>query len=275
MRSQRRQKKIEAAKSALQVVLGQLPSDAQVGILLLNGKTGSGSWVVPVGPVNLEVARAALKQVRAGGETPLGARLKQAADALLEKRAKQHYGEYRLLVVTDGEATDGPRVARFLPEILARGLTVDVIGVDMRADHSLATQVRSYRRADDPDSLQRAVQAVFAESSSDQDDRQTDFEFLSGFPSDVAAAALAALAEAGNEPIGSTLVNRPMAQDTNHDSSASPAAAPPPMSRSTPATAPGDSEPRGTSPARAWIMYAVMLVVFFLALSAKRRKRNR
>ncbi len=48
--------------------------------------------------------------------------MKMAADALLELRDRQRYGTYKLLIVTDGEATDGHLVEQYLPEIQAAGL---------------------------------------------------------------------------------------------------------------------------------------------------------
>ncbi len=252
MRSRRDQKKIDAAKSALRVVLGQLPADARIGILLLNGTTQGSPWVIPLGPVNVEQARAALRQVRADGGTPLGEKMKEAADALLQQRSLQHYGDYRLLIVTDGEATDGRLVERYLPDILSRGLTVDVIGVDMSSDHSLATQVHSYRRADDPESLERAVRAVFAETSAVDDDSQNDFQLLEGFPSEVAAAALVALAEAGNEPIGATNVVKRRAWERAGGR------------RQAPAKKPGSS----------WLFFLIVLMIISVALSALKKKRR-
>jgi len=49
----------------------------------------------------------AIDPISHGGRTPLGQYMKIGADALLAKKEKQHnYGSYRLLVVTDGEASD-------------------------------------------------------------------------------------------------------------------------------------------------------------------------
>lgn len=195
--------RMDAALQALSAALATLPADAEVGIARLNGNSDPRRWVVPPGPVNLSQAQTALDAVRAKGGTPLGEFLKIGADELLKARAKDHYGEYRLLVVTDGEANDGELLEHYLPDILSRGLQVDAIGVDMREDHSLATKVHSYRRADDPESLTRAVKEVFAETGGgNEDDTLVDFSSLEGLPDDVAAAALAALADTGNQPIG-------------------------------------------------------------------------
>ncbi|MEZ6101504.1 MAG: vWA domain-containing protein [Pirellulaceae bacterium] len=202
MRSMRGTRKIDAAKSALATVVNQLDDDAQIGIIVLNGAGDGQRWVVPLGPLDQNNVRRAVAGIQASGGTPLGQVLKEGADALLQVRDKEHYGNYRLLVVTDGEASDPGFLDAILPDVLGRGITIDVIGVDMAQNHSLATRVHSYRRADDPASLTAAISAVFGETSSDSDETgQSDFDMLSGIPTEVASAALEALAESGNDPI--------------------------------------------------------------------------
>src|SRR6056297_1219832 len=198
--------KMEAAKQALLAVLGGLSADAEVGVLAINTQTNEGNWVVPFGPVDKAVYVPRISGIRANGGTPRGAALKVAADQLLQERRKKIYGTYRLLIVTDGEASDQFLLDSYLPDIKSRGLVLDVIGVDMQGDHSLATAVQTYRRADDPASLQQAVAEVFAESGGDgagQDTAESDFEWLAGLPDEVAASALTALANGNtnNEPI--------------------------------------------------------------------------
>lgn len=206
MRRNRRTSKMEAAKQALIVVLESLPADSQVGVVALNARVGNSTgnnWVIPLGPIDKQQAAQAIQNLGAKGGTPLGSFMKIGTDALLEARDKDHYGSYRLLIVTDGEAGDQDRVERFLPDILARGITTDVIGVDMASRHSLATKVHTYRKADDPESLTQAVREVFAETSSDSGDAGIDdFELVAGLPDAVASAALEALSSSGNHPIG-------------------------------------------------------------------------
>lgn len=197
--------KMEAAKSALTTVLNGLPPEAHVGIVVLNQGTGPDSWIVPLGPIHREQTRAAIASLQPDGGTPLGYFMKVAADALLAERKKTHYGSYRLLIVTDGEATDGDAVKTHLPEIIARGITVDVIGVDMPQAHSLATNVHSYRRADDPRQLRTALSEVFAESSDQPGDAgESDFQMLAGFPDEVASAALRKLSHPNSAALGTT-----------------------------------------------------------------------
>lgn len=195
-----RVKKIKAAKEALVGVLANLPPDTNVGVVALNTQVDGSNWVVPLGS-NSADWQARVEKIRAVGATPLGQYMKIGADALLEARQAKVYGEYRLLVVTDGEANDGGFLEQVLPDILSRGLMVDVIGVDMQSDHSLATKVHSYRRADDDAALKEALSEVFAETSADDQDINDEFEILASLPDGFAEAALEALASRGNEPV--------------------------------------------------------------------------
>lgn len=201
----RRFTRMDAAKRALQAAITSLPADTELGIALLNERSGDSPWIVPLGPINVPQAQQAIQQVHADGGTPLGEFLKLAADELLKARQAHHYGEYRLLLVTDGEANDPELVEIYLPQALARGLSMHVIGVDMDQAHSLATKVHSYRGADDEEELQTAVQEVFAETGGNGSDASEEaFELLGPLDSDVAVAAIAALAESGNEPLDPT-----------------------------------------------------------------------
>ncbi|MEW4452337.1 vWA domain-containing protein [Bremerella sp. JC817] len=196
--------RIVAAKQAMWRVLSQAPEDAQIGVVLLNPVRNQ-KWAVPLGPVEPSVAQEAVESLQAAGNTPLGATMKEAADALLELRDKQKYGTYKLLIISDGEATDRALVEQYLPQIQARGILVDVIGVSMGQQHSLATRTATYRNADDPASLEKAIsQVVLGESSTDTDDNtgQSDFDLLASVPSEVAAVSLEALTTPHNEPIG-------------------------------------------------------------------------
>ncbi len=249
-----RVRKMDAAKQALLSVLEQLPDEAHVGVLALNSIQGGNHWIVPLGPVDRASIQQQIGGIRATGGTPLGAAMKEAADALLENRTKQIYGTYRLLIVTDGEAGDRDLVEAYLPAIKARGLITDVIGVDMPGSHSLATQVNTYRRADDPASLASAIAEVFAETSDDSGDAgQSDYDLLSGLSDEVAAAALIGLTDTNNLPIGQ--------QESEPVAGLSTAAPVAPL----PGTGPRSSQPAPASPGlglgAVCIGFIVMLVL--------------
>lgn len=200
--------RMTVAKKALSTVLGNLKDDVRVGVVLLNPTpVAKNNWLIPLGQVNPAEAVKKINELRENGGTPLGYYMKVGADALLELRAKEHYGNYRLLVVTDGEANsdDAPKLEAYLPDIQRRGIAVDVIGLDMRGEHSLATKVASYRRGDDPASLTKAIAASFsAETSANNQGSagETDFELLAGLQSDVASAIVKAVTSQSNQPIG-------------------------------------------------------------------------
>ena len=175
--------KIEAAKRALEQVIQQVDGETQLGILLLNGSPATNHWLVPLGPVSKIDAAKKVNQIGPGGGTPLGFAMRTGTEQLLAARSKHVYGTYRLVVVTDGEASDRLLLEDYLPDILSRGIIVDAIGVDMQANHSLATHVHSYRRADDSDALKNALISIMAEGGSNQDQSmsEADFELLNAF----------------------------------------------------------------------------------------------
>lgn len=201
--------RMQAAQQALGSVVDQIPADTNVGLLTFNG------WAYPLGPVNKQNLKAAIAKTVPEGGTPLGVYSKAAADALLTARAKSVYGTYRLIVVTDGEASDSGELEKNLPEILRRGIILDSIGVDMKKDHTLSKKSRNYMRADDPTSLTSALKSVLAEVGSKTTDISGDFEMLKAIPDKTAEAVIEALTTHQNHPIG----EKPPPPATNSSSS--------------------------------------------------------
>ncbi|MEZ6133507.1 MAG: VWA domain-containing protein [Pirellulaceae bacterium] len=196
-----RMKRMDVAKSALLRVLGDLPEDTQVGVLALNTEVNGDTWIVPLGEGASTQWEANIERIRPVGGTPLGAALRMGADALLEARSARPYATFRLLIVTDGEANDPELVDAYLPQVMARGIVTDVIGVDMKSQHTLATRAHSYRSAADDAALERAIGEVFAETSADDQNAEEDFELLASLPDGFAEEALRALTAVRNEPL--------------------------------------------------------------------------
>lgn len=200
------QAKMVAAKEALVEVLSNIPQTTHIGLLVFSAADIKDHWVYPLGPRNDEQLLPAIQQINPNRGTPLGRYIKIGADRLLEERAKQFgYGTYRLLVVTDGEANDRDLVEQYTPEVLSRGLRVDVIGVAMDRDHTLATKVHTYRRANDAATLKQAIAEVFAEVGGSQSGNMANeeaFELLAPIPIELASSAIDALSQSGNDPIG-------------------------------------------------------------------------
>jgi len=223
--------KMMAAKEALHSVLSQLTATTHVGLLVFTNNTRQ-DWLYPLGPQDAQQLGAAIDAIQPGGGTPLGEYIKKGADRLLQQRAKQFgYGSYRLLIVTDGEAQDDRLVDRHAGEIMARGVTIDVIGVKMKKDHTLATKVHSYRRADDSASLTKAIAAVMAEvSAADTSDAtgENAFEILAPLPAEVARAMVQSLAASGNHAIGEAPPVQAQANDIGRRTSPSKTVGTPP-----------------------------------------------
>jgi len=263
--------KITAAKAALKTVLKTVPESTHIGLLVFSSKNLRDEWVYPLGPRKDEELARAIDLPEAYNGTPLGRYLKQGADRLLQERAKQFgYGTYRLLVVTDGEAQDQNLVEAYTPEIIARGITVDVIGVNMRQAHTLATKVHSYRRANDPAALSRALAEILGEVSQTRTDTAGGeaFALLAPIPAEVAAAAVQALSVSGNQPIGERPkkvgVAPPAVTSAPPARPAPPAPSPPP-----PAPAP----PRAHKFPGWMVVVAVVVVIGILRGLAKRGRR--
>lgn len=199
--------RMSAAKAALKQVIAKVPKETHLGLLVFSAANLTNDWAFPLGPRDDAVLNAAIDSIVASRGTPLGAYIKRGADRLLEERARQFgYGTFRLLIVTDGEAQDQELVEKYTPEVIARGLTVDVIGVAMNTRHTLATRVHSYRGANDPAALQKALAAVFAEVSTSATDatRAGDFALIAPLPAPAAVAMLQAISKAENGPVGET-----------------------------------------------------------------------
>ncbi len=263
--------RMDAAKRSLQTVLDRTPADAQVGVLLLNPPRNGADWLLDLGPVDPAATRQVIERVMAGGPTPLGGAMKTATDALLAAREANRYGDYKVLVVSDGEATDGNLVDRYLPEVQARGVLVDVIGVAMGQQHSLATRANTYRNATDPASLEQAISAVvLGESTSDADDGgdESDFEILAPLPAELAAASLTALTTPTNTPLGvAKVAARGDAAMPQAPWQVVPNAQPQPQPHPNP-------PPNGGGFSRLFIFLMIAFFIFTRLLSAK-KKSNR
>jgi len=202
--------RMNAAKEALQTVLTTILDGTNIGLLVFSGSNVKNHWVYPLGPKDNEALIKAINFPLPGGTTPLGTYLKIGANRLLEQREKQYnYGSYRLLVVTDGAASAPDKVRLYTPEIMHKQIRIDVIGVDMEQDHMLATVVDSYRRADNPEQLIKAVSEVLAEVAGTGIDSGGEdiFELISPLTEELASSLIDEMTKVpGNQPIGKQLV---------------------------------------------------------------------
>jgi len=187
--------RMDAAKKALAAVLNKLPLNSNVGILAFPYQ----GWVYPLAPINKSKLNTAITSIRANGGTPLGRFMRDGANELIKLAKQKKYGVYKLIVVTDGEATDDAITPLTgVGNILSKGILVEAIGVDMDRDHTLATRV-PYRSANNPNELFNAVQAVVAESGSGHSE---DYEIIASLDPQIAMAAVQALTTPDYLPVG-------------------------------------------------------------------------
>lgn len=257
--------KMSVAQNALKTVLNQITPDTRVGLLTFSSINRPDPWVYPLGPLNMDQLGQALATLTPGGETPLGVYIKKAADRLLEERKKNFgYGTYKLLIVTDGEAQDQNLVDRFTPDVVSRGITMDVIGVAMKKDHTLATRVHSYRRADDPEALTQALIQVFAEVGGKDggDENNADFEELAAIPDGMASSLITALASSGNQPIGDGSnvdpLNKPLIDPSQRNTAPS-------------NTAPAQPKSKDKTPFSTYIWIAVIIFILLRFRGGKKK----
>jgi len=263
------ERRIDSARLALKEVIRSLPPTTQVGLLVFSKKLNG--WAFKPGPRDDQQLFKVLDGIEAEGGTPLGEYLKTGADQLLQERKRQFgYGSYRLLVLTDGEAGDAKKVEDYTPDIMSRGIVIDVIGVDMAAAHTLATKVHSYRRANDPASLKQALQEIFAEvdQRNSQGGAGQAFEDLAPLPGDLALSVLKALASSGDAPIGSPPTSRD--PQTSPPQLSNPQAAPPQSAhpQGQPQSAPQAIDQGGVD----WKLWFILAVVAFVFLNQLRRR---
>ncbi len=158
-------RKIDQAKAALAVFSKAAPRNANIGLLVFDDKGITER--VPLGRDNREEFTRAINSVRPSGGTPLASAISQARQRLEQQARRQHgYGEYNLVVVTDGEAGAGQDPRAAVNDMLARSpIVLHTIGFCISANHSLNQKGRTvYRAASDRAEIERGLEEVLAEA---------------------------------------------------------------------------------------------------------------
>lgn len=158
--------KLQAAKNALTSFAKSIPADANVGLLVF-GANGI-QQRLPLAAASRDQLAETVATVNASGGTPLKTSIQRAAQALAEQgRRQQGYGEYHLVVITDGEhtpAVEDPRPV--VDEILTRSpIVIHTLGFCLGEQHSLNQAGRVlYKAANSQRELEQGLDAVLAES---------------------------------------------------------------------------------------------------------------
>ena len=153
-----------AAKSAMLAFMDKLPKGANLGLLIFD-KAGMFERV-PLAPYKRQPFVDALEQSQAGNGTPLGTSIALGFEKLAAQAGKQlGYGEYHLIVITDGMADNGNNPAEVVQTIAQNTpVIVHTIGFCIGSDHPLNQPgLVFYREANDPAQLAQGLDEVLAE----------------------------------------------------------------------------------------------------------------
>ncbi|MFN7973347.1 MAG: vWA domain-containing protein [Acidobacteriota bacterium] len=165
-------RKIAAAQWAFHEFLAAVDPSVNLGLLVFD-KRGMREQV-PLGPGTRAAVEKAVDAVNAGEGTPLGPAIRQAVMALEEQREVQlGYGEYNIVVVTDGIADDVRAMRDAVKLANNEGFLLHTIAFCIPQASDLKTGAYSFRSADNPEELKAAVIGVLAES---EDFQPMEFE---------------------------------------------------------------------------------------------------
>ena len=164
--------KAEASKGARCLASGRssLVSTTSCGFsanLGLYAFHANGISALPLTAGNRERFMQTIMNIRAGGKTPLTQAMLKSFQALTEQGRRQlGYGEYTIVVVTDGIANAPDQLKTAVDRILAQTpITIFSIGFCIGSHHSLNQPGRTiYKSADNPEQLRKGLQDVLAES---------------------------------------------------------------------------------------------------------------
>lgn len=204
--------RLDVAKKALSNVLSKTPTTTKIGLLTFE------EWVSDIRVID-DTLLPKIYKMRSRGSTPLYYNIKKAADRILEERSRQgNVGNYKLLVITDGEAdhedavlnnestfSDGSIRPGVLNDVMNRNIVVDVIGLDMSDDHSLKTKINGfYMSGNDLEAVQSGVSKAVAEVGfgDSKDVSNEAFDDIKELPESFIASVLQGITTFQNHPIG-------------------------------------------------------------------------
>lgn len=162
--------KIAVAKEVVADWAQSVPDNANLGLIVFDQKGFSTRLQLGQGD-----RQAFVQQVQAvvpGATTPLNRAVQIAYELLTAQAGKQlGYGEYHIVIVTDGAANLPDKLTETVNAILARSpIIISTIGFCIAETHSLNQPGRTiYKAANNPEALRQGLQDVLAESESFED----------------------------------------------------------------------------------------------------------
>jgi len=155
-----------ASKKAIDEFINFVPDDMAIGFVVF--ENGISTVRTPLGLQNQNNIRQVLNRVGPDGGTPLGGAVHEAYQMLLSQaQAQRGYGNYRILIVTDGAAGDAS-VLRNNINFIAVNTPIEVFTAGFCIDkgHTLYQPgLVEFRTAGNIVELKESMKAVLAESA--------------------------------------------------------------------------------------------------------------
>jgi uncharacterized protein with von Willebrand factor type A (vWA) domain len=156
--------KIDTAKNAVVEWSKSVPAEANVGLVSFH----SGIWSLqPLTPTSKDQLISVVQKIKQGGGTPLSAAFQASFDMLTKQGIQQlGYGEYTMVVITDGQANNGQRLNKLVHFVLDNSpIQIYTIGFGIGTDHTLNQPgLIQYRPAENLAELQKGLKEVLAEA---------------------------------------------------------------------------------------------------------------
>ncbi len=162
--------KSDVAQEAMADWAQSVPADANLGLIVFDQQGFS---------VRLQLGQGDrqkfIQQVQAvvpGSGTPLTQAVQTAYEILTTQAGRQlGYGEYHMVIVTDGVANQPEKLTGTINAVLARSpIIISTIGFCISDTHALNQPGRTiYKAANNPEALRQGLQDVLAESESFDD----------------------------------------------------------------------------------------------------------
>jgi len=157
-------RKYDVARDAFMEWSRSVPGDANVGLVSFHN---AGWSEIALGKFDPKKFFNVINRITPGDTTPLTEAVTKAHDMLAPQARRQlGYGEYHIVVVTDGIANNPRSLFKKVNTILAETpIVIHTIGFCIGDKHSLNQPGRTYyRTAMDPASLRKGLQDVLAEA---------------------------------------------------------------------------------------------------------------
>ncbi|MCP4628244.1 MAG: VWA domain-containing protein [bacterium] len=157
-------RKIDTAKKAVVEWSKSVPPGANVGLVSFH----NGVWLLqPLTAASKEQLISTVQGINQGGRTPLSEAFRKSFLMLTKQGLQQlGYGEYTMVVITDGQASNRTQLNKWVQFVLNNSpIQIYTIGFGIGTDHTLNQPgLTQYKPAENLAELQKGLKEVLAEA---------------------------------------------------------------------------------------------------------------